>query len=621
MGVALGLIAIALAGAAGEPKAGVENVPIQYSVCFLETEGMGWREAVFTRLTPVTRQGAATVWTAPGIVKPKLLQRAIKDRSALPVQTTAFKAWSGSPAHFSIRSDRHLVTQVAWDGNDRPAEAKPETVRTGPVGTMVGRKMDQGVLVQLVLEDTEVRAIHRLPLGGPTEPASSPETKKAAFHDEKCTQSPACCQAGESGDALSALRSVELRSFEVPGSIFHSLTYINDEPKLLTIPVLDGPAPSGTISEVRIVGNASIPSETIKRKLYSQAGQLIIAGTIELDIMTLKATGWFSDVKASYAPFPGEKNVLYLTVRETPAALAYRAAVTHNQGLRTAKPTSSSDCACAKDDVIKAHLEFHSSPALSYPSPTKAEPGTKGDEVSPVAIEVPEIASQEIAGEWLIPKDGILLVSFGPHTVADKEGKAVIRERLAIVEAAGVADGAVQRTGPAPGQFLIPMAPAVTVRSRAIPAPVGAGNLPVTQPALPSRSIPQGIHADGTPAELPPLPADDMEDAPSSESAEPRPSPQIKTPQPAPRPAPDSQMKRTGHSATSMLPTMPALFLAANPTVGFQFLMPMKAVSLKLPFNRRLEIEVFGRIIRNPEPASASAELVAKPKTSASIQR
>ena len=31
-------------------------------------------------------------------------------------------------------------------------------------------------------------------------------------------------------------------------------------------------------------------------------------------------------------------------------------------------------------------------------------------------VEVPEIGSQEIAGEWLIPNDGILLVSFGPHT-------------------------------------------------------------------------------------------------------------------------------------------------------------------------------------------------------------
>ena len=169
MGVALGLIAIALVGAAGEPKAGGENVQIQYTVRFMETEGIGWRAAVFTRLTPVTRQGAATVWTGPAIVKQRLLQQALKDQGARLVQTPVIKGWNGAPVHFSIRSDRRLVTRVSWDGNDRPTEGKPETVRTGPVGTMTGRKLDQGVLVQLVLEDTEVRAVHHVNLPRPGE--------------------------------------------------------------------------------------------------------------------------------------------------------------------------------------------------------------------------------------------------------------------------------------------------------------------------------------------------------------------------------------------------------------------------------------------------------------------
>jgi hypothetical protein len=46
--------------------------------------------------------------------------------------------------------------------------------------------------------------------------------------------------------------------------------------------------------------------------------------------------------------------------------------------------------------------------------------------------------------------------------------------------------------------------------------------------------------------------------------------------------------------------------------VGLQFLLPIQPVSLKLPFNRRLEIEIYGRVVRNTEPA-ASADLVAKP--------
>ena len=297
-----------------------------------------------------------------------------------------------------------------------------------------------------------------------------------------------------------------------------------------------------------------------------------------------------------------------------------QAETTVQKASTTAQSTVSTDCACEKDGVIQAHLETASPASACCASPTTAATGTKADEVSTVSIEVPEIASQEIAGEWLIPKDGILLVSFGPHTVADKDGKAVIRERLAIIEAEGIADGAVQRTSPAIGRFSTPnlVAPDATARPRLVPAPIGAGSPPASFPALPSRSIPQGIHADGTPAELPPLPADDTEDASSSESAEPRPSPQTKKPQPPPKAATDSQMKRTGYNATSILPAIPQVFLAANPTVGLQFLMPMKAVSLKLPFNRKLEIEIFGRITRNPEPAAASAELVAEPKTSES---
>ncbi len=454
MGVALGLIAIALAGAAGEPGDGGDKGQIRYTVRFIETEGMGWRQAAFTHLTPVTRQGGATVWTAPGNVKQRLLEQALKDRDSRPVQTPEIHAWSGSPVHFSIHNSRSLVTQVAWDGDDRPEPGKPETVRTGPVGTMTGRKIDQGILVQLVLQDTDVRSVHHVNISGPGE------------HP---------CQAAT------------------------------------TAPV----QPQSFVGQGKAAG------------LYAYTYQLSV------------------------------NNVS----------------------------------------------------------------STKTDDARTVSIEVPEIASEEIAGEWLIPKDGILLVSFGPHTIAGKDGKAVVRERLAILEAAAVDNGTVRRISAASSLITPPthMTPFVPARPRSMPAPVNAGKAPASFPALPSRSIPRGIHADGTPAELPPLPADDEDDSASSESDEPRPSPQIKKPLPSPSsPVPDSQMKRTGYNTTSLIPGMPTVFLAANPTVGLQFLMPIKAVSLRLPFNRKLEIEIFGRIIRNPEPANAPATLVVKPKDSES---
>ncbi len=196
-----------------------------------------------------------------------------------------------------------------------------------------------------------------------------------------------------------------------------------------------------------------------------------------------------------------------------------------------------------------------------------------------VAIEVPEIDSQEIAGEWLIPNDGILLVSFGPHTVADKDGKAVIRERLAIIvaeetttppatpaPARAAAAMASPSDSPSPalstyyGRAFIAPAPAAAPMPEAAatsiptPMPVPAAPIP-PMPPVPSRSIPQGIHADGKAAELPPLPADEADDDDDDDSAEARPSPQTRKPRPAdqepavkseakPRPAGDTAARR-----------------------------------------------------------------------------
>ena len=47
----------------------------------------------------------------------------------------------------------------------------------------------------------------------------------------------------------------------------------------------------------------------------------------------------------------------------------------------------------------------------------------------------PEVVKAGIEGEWLIPRDGAILVSLGAHTTSDAEGKAVIHERLMLLEA------------------------------------------------------------------------------------------------------------------------------------------------------------------------------------------
>ena len=194
-------------------------------------------------------------------------------------------------------------------------------------------------------------------------------------------------------------------------------------------------------------------------------------------------------------------------------------------------------------------------------------------------LEFPEIAKEEILGEWLIPKGDCLLVSFGPHTVADKDGKAIVHERLAFVEAeevTGVMANAATRfivtpspsssisSSPTPAPFEPVTAPApmpglpVIIERAPLPShvyPPALRKLPgmeMPTPPVPTRSFPEGVHSDGSKAKLPELPDDEMEDeSAESESAEPRPSPQSKKPSkpaaaptPAPAPATTRQPRR-----------------------------------------------------------------------------
>ena len=56
--------------------------------------------------------------------------------------------------------------------------------------------------------------------------------------------------------------------------------------------------PEGTVTEVRIEGNATIPSEKIRAKLLSRAGQPLDQQKVEADLKSLIGTKWFSDVQS-----------------------------------------------------------------------------------------------------------------------------------------------------------------------------------------------------------------------------------------------------------------------------------------------------------------------------------
>jgi hypothetical protein len=471
MGVAWGWVAFALAGVAGAPPAERPKSQLSYTVRMVETQGVGWREGVIARLKPVTRQGTATVWTVPREATKQLLDTISTCPAATMVQAPKVTAFSGAPATIQFRRNRPLVIQAAWNGEEPAGESAPENVRAGWHTTMVGRKLDQGILVQVVFEDTVIRAVHHV------------KVNRSSEHG---------CAAAMNGQHQ-----------EIAGP---------DKATGLTA-----------------IANAILGTDSRSDEMCTESSVCCQSGK----------------------------------------------------------------CADTENAIQK------------------------------VVLDVPEIDTNEVLGEWLIPRGEVLLVSFGAHTVADEFGMAVVKERLAMIEA-DEATGASTLIGPngvnpspvqvfapqpsggapasapaiaVPGPFGAPVMPVIPPPLVGLPAPLPPVTMPT--PATPSRSIPQGVHADGTQADLPPLPDDEKEsDSSSSASSEPMASPQTKKiPQPKSKPTTDSGANKaefTLPKAATMF--LPSLFMP-SPSVGFQFLLPIKPLSLKLPFGQRLEVEIFGKIV------------------------
>jgi hypothetical protein len=194
-------------------------------------------------------------------------------------------------------------------------------------------------------------------------------------------------------------------------------------------------------------------------------------------------------------------------------------------------------------------------------------------------IQVPEVVSQEFAGEWLIPNQSTLILGLGIHTAEGKDGKAVVRERLVLIDAV---DAEVMRTAArideTPRTSPLPApAPSPSPSAEQAPPPPPAQATPGTPmptPEPPSRTLPQGVHSDGTPAELPPLP-EDADLTEEGDSAEPHGSPQHRPkpgaiPMPVP-PAPDAKAKKTvdpTSTKTAFIPTQTKAALTIRPSVG-----------------------------------------------------
>ena len=456
MGVTLGWVALALAALGVPPQSEREKPPITYTVRMIEADGVVWREAVFASLKPVARQGSATIWTLPLSASIRLLSDVTKSSLANVVLAPKVTSQSGSPATIQCRSKRQLVTQAAWTNEPSSPACVPENIRVGWHTTVVGRKLDQGILVQLVFEDTVVRAVHRV------------SVDRSVVSNGACASATAAC---------------ERHAFAADGD---------------------------------------------------------------------KATGLMGIAKA-------------------------------------ALKDAGVDMECSDSETC-----------------CQATTGnTKDAAIATASVDVPEIDNREVLGEWLIPCGDALLVSFGAFTVADKDGKAIVKERLALIEAVderiALPSAFVPNpVFPAPATTIPPPAPLVP---HLLPKIQELPKIPLPTPVMPSRSIPQGVHADGTPAELPPLPDDEADDSTSeSESAEPMPSPQTKKPrEPKSKPTTDSDTSKAEFSLPKMASMfLPSLFMP-SPSAGLQFMLPIKPLSFKLPFGQRVEIEVFGRVVPDTE--------------------
>ena len=249
--------------------------------------------------------------------------------------------------------------------------------------------------------------------------------------------------------------------------------------------------------------------------------------------------------------------------------------------------------------------------SLSETTETK---GTGDGQVLKATMQVPEVARAGVSGEWLIPTDGVLVVSFGPRTSADADGKAVVRERLAVIEATetpGMRAGFLA----GPLRVALPEFRNVAVAraaEAAVPLPVPVP-VPLPAPAVPKRSLPQGRNSEGHAVPLPPLPADATPPTALPESSEPCATPQTRggpvgDPIPPPR---DAASKRAGHpadaAAVDRSVTRSNWAPAPTPTRPFTFRVPVNSALLK----GELCIEIDARYTPGPSAAVPAPPVVA----------
>lgn len=124
----MGFVLAVAMGVAG-PAWGAEPGTIEYRVRFLDVDGLTWRESLASQFHRVKTEGPATAWTAPRHVGESLAKSGAKILAA--------------PA---CLVEENKKAEIRWSATEGKGDAQSRLA-------MSGRKLDQGVLTHIVVED------------------------------------------------------------------------------------------------------------------------------------------------------------------------------------------------------------------------------------------------------------------------------------------------------------------------------------------------------------------------------------------------------------------------------------------------------------------------------------
>ena len=186
-GMMLGM-ALALMGLGAGAEVASDDGMVSFRVRMLEMPGLEWRSAVYGQLEKVGDKNGATVWTGPVSVLEKLEEEADGGIMIAPRVTCQ----EGFEASLRTGTERRYVAYLhrKSDGPVMQGSAVaflPEVrgCQDGLGAKLSGRKVDQGMLLRLDLEESQVAAIHSVTVKdgvrGTEENGFRPSTVNASY--------------------------------------------------------------------------------------------------------------------------------------------------------------------------------------------------------------------------------------------------------------------------------------------------------------------------------------------------------------------------------------------------------------------------------------------------------